>query len=454
MSLQSLLSIARSALNAHQRAMDVTAHNVANANTPGYSRQRLVLQSATPLQLPLYSVGRGVDAVAIERTRSRFYDDAYRRDSGLLGMATTMRDYLGQVETAMNEPSDNGLSASLDSLFAAFSDLAGDPANHTNRELVVSAANRLANQLHTLDAQVGRVNQESIDNLNVQVGDVNALASKIANLNQQILASGGAKNGSPDLMDQRDALVEQMSQFLNVRVLDRGDGTIGLVAGDTLLVDGAQATALAVAPAGAGFGIVTAAGGAAVDPQSGSMKALVDLMQTKLPAVRAQLDALAGALVAEFNSLHRAGTTLGGATGVDFFDPARTTAGTIDLSAALKASSDNLAASANGAQGNGDVAAQIAALATQGVPALGGKTFREHYVSLAAGIGLDVRSAGQDISAESALLDQSDQSRQALSGVNIDDEMISLVASQQAYQAAARLVSAADEMMRIILESF
>ena len=454
MSLQSLLSIARSALGVHQRQLDVTAHNIANASTPGYSRQRLVTTPALPLQLAMYTIGRGVEAVSIERTRNGFYDATYRRDNGLLGKSTTLRDYLGQVETALNEPSDTGLSSSLDSLFSAFSDLAGNPAGHTNRELVVSAANRLVDQLHSLTAQIGRTSLEAADNLRVQVADVNSLSQRIADLNTKILSTGGADHQAPDLQDMRDQLIDELSKFGNVRTVDHGDGTVGVIFGDTTLVDGAQVTTLEPVGSGLGWAVRSALGGTVVDTQSGSLHALADLTQNRLPAARAQLDALAGALVSEFNAIHRAGYTLSGATGVDFFDPAGTTAATISLSATVRASSDNIAASANAAQGNGAVAGQLAALATSGVVSLGGSTFREHFVTLASGIGLDVRGAEQDIATQETLVERSDGFRQAESGVNVDDEMIDLVSAQQASQAAARLISVADQMMKVILDTF
>lgn len=454
MSLQSLLSIARSALGVQQRQLDVTAHNIANANTPGYSRQRLVTTPAMPLQLAMYTVGRGVEAVSIERTRNGFYDATYRRDTGLLGKSTTMRDYLGQVETALNEPSDTGLSSSLDSLFSSLSDLAGNPAGHTNREMVVSAANRLVDQLHSLTAQIGRTSLEASDNLRVQVADVNSIAQRIADLNTKILSTGGADHQAPDLQDMRDQLIDQLSQYGDVRTIDHGDGTVGVIFGDTTLVDGAQVATLDAVGYGLGWAVRSSLGGAIVNAQSGSLHALADLTQNRLPTARAQLDALAGALVTEFNAIHRAGYTLSGATGVDFFDPAGTTAATISLSASVRASSDNIAASANAAQGNGAIASQLAALATTGVTSLGGRTMREHFVSMASSIGLDVRGAEQDVATQESLVARADSFRQAESGVNVDDEMIDLVSAQQAYQAAARLVSVADEMMKVILDTF
>jgi flagellar hook-associated protein 1 FlgK len=283
------------------------------------------------------------------------------------------------------------------------------------------------------------------------VNQVNSLANQIANLNSKITASGGP-NGSSDLMDQRDLLVDQLSQFMDVRVLSRPDGTIGVAAGDTVLVDGAQSTQLAVTTVGAGWGVVPSGGGLPIDPQTGSLKALCDLSQTKLPGVQTKLDQMAAALVSEFNQLHRTGYTAAGVTNVDFFDPTGTTASTIKLSAALTASQDNLAVSATGATGNGDIATAMAGLASKNVALLGGNTFREHFVSTASSIGLDVSNSQQDMTAQQTLVDRDDSSRTAVSGVNVDEEMISLIASQQAYSAAARLVNVADQMVQQILQ--
>jgi flagellar hook-associated protein 1 FlgK len=451
MSLGSLLSIARSALMVSQRSMEVTGHNVANANTVGYSRQRLNVQAASPLQMPLYSLGRGVEANQITRSRDTFYDATFRSESGSLGRSNTMSSYMSQIEASLNEPSSNGLSSALDGMFSAFSDLSSDPASHTNREMVLSAANRVTAQLHSMTTQLSRMKQESTDNMKVQVGEVNSIAAKIAQLNQQIAATTGPGGPSSDLMDQRDVLIDQLSNYMSVRTLTNSDGSLNVATGDIVLVSGAQSVALAVVNVGSGLGVAPAGGGPAIDPVEGSLKALADLTQTKIPSVQSSLDQLAASLVTEFNAIHRAGFTPAGGTNVDFFDPARTTAGTIDLSAALKATSDNVAASANGIAGNGGIAAQLAALATTGVASLGGNTFREHFVSLASGVGLDVSNSQKDVDAQATLVDRADQVRNSISGVNVDEEMVSLITQQQAYQAAARIVSVADQMMQTLL---
>ena len=191
MSLASLLSIARSALLAQQRAMSVTAHNVANANTQGYSRQRLDLVAAAPEITPTGLVGRGVTEAGIRRVRDDFFDARYRSESGLLGDSTAMGNFLGQVESAIQEPSDNGLAASLDGLFSSFSDLANNPTNSTSRALVQQAGRRFVQQLHQLDATVHQVADDALTKMRDQVTQANDLARRIGELNQQILSTGG-----------------------------------------------------------------------------------------------------------------------------------------------------------------------------------------------------------------------------------------------------------------------
>jgi flagellar hook-associated protein 1 len=450
-SLASLLSIARSAMTAQQRAMTVTAHNVANAQTTGYSRQRIQLTAAVPEFTPLGTIGRGVTDAGVQRIRDSFYDSRYRGESGLLGNSTTMGDVLGQVEAAINEPSDNGIASSLDGLFNAFSDLANNPTSTTTRTLVQQAGRRFAQQLSQLDATVAEVANDALTKMREQVSQVNDLTSQIADLNQQILAYGGADGNAPDLQDRRDLVVDQLSNLVGVRVLQRQDGSIGVLAGDTMLVDGAGAQTLTVQSLGGGaYGLATA-GGTTVDPKSGSLKALTDLVSTTLPGIRAKLDQLAQAVVTTVNAIHRTGVTGAGGTGVDFFDPAGVTAQSIGLSAAVGASADAIAAG-TGASGDGSVARQIANLSTATNPALGGRSFRDFYTDLAGEVGSDVSSAQADADAYQTTVDQADTMRASVSGVSVDDEMVALITQQQAYTAAARIVNVADDMIKAVLD--
>jgi flagellar hook-associated protein 1 FlgK len=452
MSLGSLLSVARTALLTYQRAMDVTGHNVANAQTPGYSRQRARLQAETPLWTPQGLVGRGVTIGGIERARDTFLDAAFRHESGLLGHSGTLADLLGRVESAINEPSDSGVSSALDAMFAAFSDLANDPASVVNRNLVRQTAERFTQQLRHVSAELGQVSTDTVQRLGDQVGEVNALAQKIADLNTRILAVG-AGQGAPDLEDQRDLMVDQLSSLMGVRALTRDDGTVSLMAGDTLLVDGGSARTLELRSLpGGGFALGLAGGATLVDPQSGSLKALMDMVNTLLPGLRAKLDQFALAVVTEVNALHRSGFTATGLTGVDFFAATGVTAATIGLSADVTASSDAIAAGATPSAGDGAMALQLAQLGRANVASLGGKSLRDWFTDVASGVGVDSRDAAQDAETGLALVDHADAQRLSVSGVSVDEEMTLLISQQQAYGAAARLIKVAEEMMQDLLQ--
>lgn len=450
MSLSSLLSIARSALLTHKRAMEVTAHNVANAQTPGYSRQRLQLHAQDPLRTPEGLIGRGVTAEVVARSRDQFYDATYRRESGLFSQSSTLRDGLLQIEDAIGEPSDVGLSASLDRMFHAFSDLANDPSSPASRDLVVRAGDRLATQLNQLDIRLGTASSDAYSRLQGQTQEANELLRRIADLNRNILASGGV--GAVDLQDARDNAIDQLSQLMTVNVVPHDDGTVSLVGEGTNLVDRVTPTVLSVTGAGSNVAVVDS-GGTTLTAIGGSMGGALELIDRKIPSIRAQLDLLAGSLVTEINAVHRSGYTSTGATNTDFFDPTRMTAGSIKVTDAILNSSAAVAASGSGLAGDGAVALQLAQLGSAPVGTLAGRTFRDYFSGLAAGVGLSVQGASADSDVQQSLMDQAEQRRTSVSGVSVDEEMVNLMSQQQAYGAAAKIITIADDMMKLLLDT-
>lgn len=451
MTLISLLGIARSALLTHQRALDVTGHNVANAMTPGYSRQRLDLAAELPSESPWGALGRGVTDTGITRVRDWLHDASLRRETGLLGHSQTLGTLLGQVEAAINEPSEYGIAAALDGLFNAFSELANDPSSGVHRGLVQQHARRLVDQLHLMDDNLAETGRNALAEMHATVDEVNRVSSEIASLNQLILSSGGPNNSAPDLEDQRDMLIDQLSVSMGTRILQRQDGTVGVAAGDTLLVDGGAAQTLEVRSlvgGGTGIGVV---GGSDVDPRSGSLLALTEILNVELPGLRDILDQFAEVLVTEVNAIHNGGFTASGATNVDFFDPGGVTAHTITLSAAVDNSPDEIAAGGTTAAGDGDVALQIAALRSTSVASLGDTSMGDFYTSSVTSFGSTVLNAQQNAAVHRTLVDRAEMVRASSNGVNVDEEMIMLIAQQQAFAAASRLVTVADEMVSEIL---
>ncbi|MEO8633752.1 MAG: flagellar hook-associated protein FlgK [Gemmatimonadales bacterium] len=452
MSLTSLLSIARGALLTQQKAIDVTGHNIANANTPGFSRQRLTLSVAQPLQSPIGQFGRGVTATGLERFRDQFLDQSFRTENGDLGRFTTQNDVLSEVERAFGEPSDTGLGAGLDQLFAAFGDLANDPTSPTARTLARQAGASLAQTFQDTDRRIASAATLVQSKLTGVVSDINEIARQIAQLNIQVQGTTSGGREAPDVKDQRDKLVDQLSGLTGVRVIPHNDGTIGVVAGDVLLVDAGLATTLEVRDEGNGVSAVGILNSSrSLNFQSGELAALTELSATTLPGLHTQLDALARGVVTEVNTLHAGGRTLSGATGVNFFDPTGLTAGSMQISLDVKQSTDNIAAGASGAPGDNAVALSIAALRSSGVASFGGQSLGESYQRLVADLGTQVRDSGRKQTAQDVVVTQADTLRQSVSGVSIDEEMTSLISQQNAYSAAAHLVNVADQMMQDIL---
>jgi flagellar hook-associated protein 1 FlgK len=452
MSLTSLLSIARSALLTHQRAVDTTGHNIANASTEGYTRQRLALTAEVPLQTPIGQVGRGVTAAGIERLRDGFLDQNYRRENGDLGRFATLKDTLGQVEDIFGEPSSAGLAAGLDGLFAAFGDLANDPSGRTPRTLARQSAQNLVQQFRQIDQRLGSISGDVRARMEGAVDEINQISQQVADLNVQIRTASGGLRESPDVKDKRDQLLDRLSSLAGVRVLERTDGTIGVAAGDALLVDGGQAAKLEVRDEAGGRVSVSVAGGAGpISLKSGSLQALVELSQTTLPAVRDKLNALVKGIVTEVNSIHRGGRTLTGGTNVDFFDPAGLTMDSMAVSQAVSLTTDNIAAGRSGAAGDNSNALAIAALRTTGVASFGGQTLGAGYQELVSEVAVALQDVTGRHEAQDAVTSNADAQRQAVSGVSVDEELTALIGQQNAYAAAARLVTVADDMIKDVI---
>jgi len=452
MSLSSLLSIARTALITQQRAIDTTGHNIANASTEGYSRQRLNLSAETPLRTTLGQLGRGVTASGIARIRSELFDSAFRRENGELGRFSTRRDVLGQVETLFGEPSDQGLGAGIDQLFAAFGDLANDPTGKAPRALVRQTAETLTARFRSADLRLGEIAAETASRMQDTVTQINGMAQEIADLNLQIRSTSAGQREAPDVKDRRDLLVDKLSGLIGVRVLERSDGTIGVAAGDAMIVDAGQATPLELRSLGnGGYGVALNGGAGLLALPGGALAALAELSTTTLPGMRAKLDQLAAGIVTEVNALHRAGRSLTGSTGLDFFDPAGVTAHSFAVSQAVALSTDNIAAGASGGVGDNSVALALAALRTTATASFGGDTIGQAYAGLVSEIGVALHDVGQRYEAQEVIVDHSESMRRSISGVSIDEELTNMITQQNAFAAATRLVSVADQMMQDIL---
>jgi flagellar hook-associated protein 1 FlgK len=455
MSLSSLLAIARTALEARQLELDVAGHNIANARTEGYTRQRPRVLPNTPLRLPgLGTLGTGVKIDGIDQARSRLLDAAYRSERAAQGRYQAREQGLAQIEAIFGEPSESGLAAKLDAFWNAWHDLANSPSDSAARWMVRTRGEQLAQGFNGLDRQLAQLAQDTAAEADQLVAQVNGALERLARLNAQIAAAEAGHRTAPDLRDERGRLLDQLASWLPVRALERSDGTVALLADEVLLVDGAMARQIRLtAQPGGRFQLSDQLSGTPLGLSGGRLAGLLDLAGTTIPALRARLDQLASVLVRQINTLHRSGVTPAGDRDQDFFDPVGLSAQTIRLAAPIQQSADRIAAGSSGAPGDGTLAQTVASLRDTALGELGGRRLGQFYTDLVAQVAAATAEARQSAESQDTLVAQLANQRSSISDVSLDEELVSLITSQQGYAAAARLIGVADEMMRELLRA-
>ena len=480
----SILSIARTAIAAHQTAVQVVSQNVANAETEGYSRQRAELVPRWPQKFGYGSVGTGVEVQNVIRVRDTLLDANYRREAASAEGYSLRRDVLSQIEGILGEPSDQALASSLDALWSSFSDLSNNPGSPSAQAVVRQRGIEVASTLNRFASRLNELEGTSRSRLQTSVDELNRLAGQLAELNGQITTSEVNGTQAPDLRDARDRIADQLSKLAGARMMPQANGTVSFLIGGVAIVDGLSARQVDVrgGPPTA-IGLV---GSPDPLPQSdGQINAVLAGLNTDIPDVRAKLDSLAKGLVNGVNFLHQSGWTAAGdalgnanwnpltpPTGskVNFFDPARITAGTISISAEVSANAGVVASGATqNSPGDNTLALKLAALRdSTGIAALqtamgaatfasqvgltGGATFNDSYRNTVTSVGMQVRAADSSATAFDTLANQAETRRSSVNGVSIDEELTLLLRHQQAFQAASRLVRTADELAQTIIE--
>jgi flagellar hook-associated protein 1 FlgK len=457
-----ILSIARSGLLASQQGVTVASNNITNAQTPGYSRQRVVFRTGEPVQLPFGSFGTGVFTEDVQRMRNVLLDDTWRQDTAAASRNETMRDTLQQIERVWGEPSDTGLAAGLEQFWNAWSDLAAAPTSGAARAVVRQRGQQVGQQLNTFATRLDEMGLQQRTRLDETVSRVNALAREIGAINTRIVAAESAGPQSPELRDQRDLKVDELAALVGATAIEAADGSVNVQLGGDTLVDGAEVKQLRLgAPIGQPDRMGVLLVGDGVGPAEtlsvigGRLGAQLDDFNETIPNAMTAIDAIAAALVTEVNAIH--GTGFVGATAAgDFFDttgPTALTARGIRLDAAIVADPGNIAAAdAANEAGNNGVAIRLGQLRSTAVPV--GPTTQSigaAWRGTVTGTAIAANAADAASTAARALADQTDARRESVKGVSIDEEMVNLMKFQQSYAAAARLISVVDEMSQTLI---
>jgi flagellar hook-associated protein 1 FlgK len=435
------LNTALSGLKASQAQLDVTANNIANADTKGYSRQTVGLHQVVGLTIPAGAtwgnagaqLGGGVDVTAYQRARDVFSDLQFRTQSTVKGETGTLTSAMNSVELALNEPGDEGIGSLLNQFYDAWQEVANHPEDAPTKSALVVNTQALVDGIKALDSNLKAIQDNAASQFAAYTsgnGEILSDAQAIAKLNQQIKEATAAGQQPNSLLDQRDQLIDRLAELGQVTVTELPYGSIQVAFGNVnppLLVDGSTAWAPTL-PATSLY---------ATPNPGGKLGALQDISKAGgiIDNYRTDLDTFVSQLVSTVNTAH----------GAAFFDAAGTTAQTLAVDAGIAANPATIRTTNTvpAPAGANDVALAVAGLRAG--------TADRTYAGFVLRVGTESRDVQRRDHAAEAVLQSASDRRTSISGVSLDEEMSNMIRFQRSYQASARTMSAMDDLLETLI---
>lgn len=348
--MSGLLGVGQSALLAAYAQLQTAGHNIANANTPGYSRQEVVLATAGGQYTGGGFLGFGVDVATVQRRHDQFVAAELSASIASASADGARAEQLARLDNLMAD-NENGIGAAIDDFDLALADLVNRPFDASARQAVLARADALASRVHGVDERLRQFGSDADDRIGQAVTTVNSLLVRVARLNDRIAASAGTGQPPNDLLDERDQVLRELNGYLRATTWTQADGTVAVfTAGGEGLVVGNRASALATEPdpLDPARQRVVMVSGATRLPMSagtlggGSIAGLMQFRDQDLQAIRARLGQLAAGIASAFNRQQEVGVDATGAAGEPIFGlgapgvvAASTNAGTATLSASV-----------------------------------------------------------------------------------------------------------------------
>jgi flagellar hook-associated protein 1 len=453
-------TIGMRALSVNQQALEITSHNIANINTPGFSKQEAVIKTSNPQSLASLTrsvnsgqIGTGVEIEQIRRMRDEYAERQLRSEMQNLGKWEYSVDILSQTGIIFSEPGENGLSSVLDNYWNAWKELEANPEDMAKRKILVDKAKMLTNFFQNIDTRLEQLQRDINSEINNKISEINNYTSQISELNKSIKDALVVGDVSNDLLDRRDSLIDKLSKMINVTARDSDYGQVDIYVGSKTLVRGEQTTLInAELDAGLKFyNINWNDDGTEVNLQNGELYALKNFRDSYIPDIINKMDDFVSTLITETNSLHNNGFGLDGiATGNDFF----TGTGIKDVGVNPDIE-DNIsliaAASFLGQQGDNSNISKILGLRDAQLLNGGTINFDNYYNSMIIQMGIDGQQSSRELENTELLIDKINARQDSISGVSMDEELVNLVKFQHAYNAAAKIITTMDELLDTII---
>lgn len=466
MSINRLMNTGIRSMQNNQVAIRTSGHNIANANTEGYSRQDASSVAQKPIQQGSLLIGDGAEINRIRRSHDDFLSGQINKESETLGMYKERSALLGAVESIFNEASEDAFSNSMSKMFNSFREVSSNPENSALRTTVLesvkgftTASNKMANDLNKIQ-----------ENINSKIGatasEVNSIAKEIANLNENIGKMEIHGNPANDLRDRRDLLLKNLSKIVDIQSAeDTSTGMLSVtICGSASLVTGRKANTLAIERASsesgtAVFNLVVKSASSSMDItkniKKGELAGMLNVRDSLVPELKDKMESLVHSLANKMNEIHSKSFDLLGETSrklFDFVSEKKNVLSSISLSKDVADQPRKLAlASRPFEPANNEGSLEITSLQNNRFLAENTETVGDAFGSLVSTIGIKTREANSLTKHQTAVLSQLDTFRDSISGVSLDEEAIDLVKYQKAFEASARVIKVADELLETIL---
>lgn len=455
--ISSGISVALQAVLTHSQVLEITEHNIANASTKGYRRQTAILTTETPNSINgadhgigAGQRGNGVTIDRIDRFNLAFFDGRYRAVSAEAQSWEAQSGILSHLESILAENSDDGLLPKLDQFWAGWQALSNEPTSTSLRTIVLDDASALATAFNRRATQITQMRSDQNLAVAGNVEEINSLASQIAQLNGNISRVISVGEQPNDLMDKRDLALDRLAELTGAVSSEQKNGEMLVSVGGHVLVMGQDTFKLEVRTNPADTSVVDAYwnDGQKLTPPSGELKGTLDVRDRVLVDQLTGLNTMSAGLIAQVNTIHSGGYGLNNATGLNFFNG--TDASSITVNSALDANSIATSSAANQA-GNNNIALQITALKTVKGMKAGTATLNDFYNTQITELAVTTKRASDNSYQHGLIVNALGNQRESVVGVSLDEEAANMAKAQKAYQAAARVLTAYDDLLDLVI---
>ncbi|MBK7189327.1 MAG: flagellar hook-associated protein FlgK [bacterium] len=445
--LNSIMDTSLSALFAAQAGLATTGHNIANANTPGYSRQLVQFAARRPDMTAVGAIGRGVEVEGVRRIQDEFILNNLRSQTARGESYAAVDSALSEVESILGSIDNDHLGDALTRFFGAWNALAQPTITDSLKENVVTSAVSLVTDLHSIDESLTALETNIEGSIQLEIGNLNRLLTQVADLNRQIMSAEAGGQEANDLRDQRDLLITQVSSIAEVSTYEREDGTKDVIlAGRTMVArDSVTLFESAYEKSADGYRMTIVTNGTkqAVRLSLGKLEGLMTSRDVHITKVRAQLDGVAKKLIEDVNALHTQGRTLS-SSGLQFFTGDNMH--TIGVNQELIDNSGLVAIGRTTAPGDNELALAIANLGNVSSGIGGDDTVNDVYRSLLTELASNRSTYEFMVVNQQDVVVALESKLASIAGVSLDEEGAAMVRYQNSYNAAAKIVATVQEM--------